>query len=119
VATGIGPVVVAQLPGTHDLTLHSASDVDYFRVEEVPRPSGHRQALVTVGNADAPVRVEVLTYDGSRVLRAGTAGHTAVVLNLEPPRCLVRVSGTTGHPTRDTVRLDFTVDVTDLPPLGP
>jgi hypothetical protein len=38
----IDPVVVAQLPGTHDLTLHSASDVDYFRVEEVPRPSGHR-----------------------------------------------------------------------------
>jgi hypothetical protein len=61
----------------------------------------------------------VLTYDGSRVLRAGTAGHTAVVLKLEPPRCLVRVSGTTGHPTRYTVRLDFTVDVTDLPPLGP
>jgi hypothetical protein len=93
--------------------------VDYFRVEEVPRPSGHRKPLVIVGNADSPVGVEVLTYDGSRVLRADTAGHTAVVLNLEPPRCLVRVSGTTGRPTRYTIMFDVTVDVTDLPPHGP
>lgn len=116
--TTVDPFVIAQGPGTYDLTLHSASDVDYFRVEDVPRPSGNRKPLVIVGNADAPVRVEVLTYDGVRVLRADTAGHTAVVLNLEPPKCLVRVSGTTDRPTRYSITFDVTVDVTVLPPHG-
>ncbi|GAA1879807.1 hypothetical protein GCM10009836_71480 [Pseudonocardia ailaonensis] len=113
----IDPHVIAQGPGTYDLTLDTSSDVDYFRVEDVPRPSGHRKSLVMVGNADSPVEVTVMTYDGSRPLRTGTGGHDAVVLNLEPPKCLVRVRSTTGVRTRYSITFDFMVDVTVLPPI--
>jgi hypothetical protein len=101
-------------PGTYNLTLHTAGDRDFFRIEVAASANPLKVAVVRVARADAPLDVALLDSAHERLdhLDGVREGHLTLP-TAASPFFFVHVSSKA--PTRYVLTIRFEVDQAHVP----